>query len=148
MIVLVIMRLFDHWTSQQNVKIFFGSIKLNNVIKRVVAKYPKDNNYCSEIFKQILKNYSEVDMVITNNDWNTLKLNLDSCNLLICSRDNTNSYLLLKHFFNSISVKKNNTSQLWVESLVAENLNVELLVLKVSVKQLIFLLKCVLGITT
>lgn len=132
MIILEIICFFNYLTSQKNVKIFFGSIKLNNIIRRVVVKIPKDN--CPEIFMQMLKNSSEIDMLITSNSWTSLKLNLNSCNLVVCSKDSTNSYLLLNNFFKSLNLKKNNISRLWFESLVTEHLNVELLVLQVSFK--------------
>lgn len=131
MVILIMMRLFDYWTNQQKVKIFFGSIKLNNIVRRVVAKSPKDN--CSEMFKEILKNL-EIDITI-NNNW-ILELNSNNCNLVICSKNNTNSYLLLNNFFNSVIGKKSDISRIWVESLVADHLNVELLVLQVSVNLL------------
>lgn len=133
MFLIVIKRLFEYWTSRQNDKIFFGYIKLNNIVVPTIAKSP--GHYCSEHFERIVNITSGIDTITINNQWNLLPFSLDSRSLVLCSTDNTQSSSLLHNFFNSFRQYSYNTSnnfQSLVELWVSAHLNVELLVLKVS----------------
>lgn len=131
MFIVVLKHLFDYWTNQQNDKIFFGHITLNGVNAPAVAKSP--GRYCCESFERIINITSDIDTVITNNQWNLLRFDSDSRSLVLCSRDDTKSFSLLHNLFNSIISDNNgNNFQSFVELWVSAHFNVELLILKVS----------------
>lgn len=128
--ILVLIRLFNAWTNQQNDKIFFGTLKLNNnTAVSAVAKSP--GRYYSEMFEQMAANITRT--TIPNNVWILLPYTVNSRNLVVCSTDSTESNYLHYDFFKSaMNVKNNNNSRLWMEAWIAAHLSVELLVLKVS----------------
>lgn len=131
-LILIMIRLMNVWINRQNDRLFFGTLKLNNqTVVRAVAKSP--GKYYFEAFEQAVNNFSDIDTIIRNNKWNLIPFSEDIQSLDVCSKDNTESYLLLQKFFNSVdSVKNTNSSQSLLEVWTAAHLSVELLVLKVS----------------
>lgn len=130
---LVIKRLFDYWTNRQNDNIFFGHIKLNNVVVPAIAKSP--GHYYFERLERIIKNTTDLDINIINNQYNLLPFDLGSRRLVLCSKYGPKSFSF-DNFFNSFHQygddNNNNNFQSLVELWVSAHLSVELLVLKVS----------------
>lgn len=119
---------FDFWAGQQNKKIFFGTLKLENgTVSSAVAKTP--SRYYSEVFERTV-NISTSGTIVINDQWNLLPDTDDVRRLIMCSKDNTRSHSLLHNFFNSINNNSNYQSK--VEIWTAAHLSVELLILKVS----------------
>lgn len=133
LLLLALIRLINTWTNQQNDKIFFGTLKLNNnTAVPAVAKSP--GRYYSEMFEQMAANVTvDARTTIANNAWILLPYTVNSRNLVVCSTDGTESNYLHYDFFKSaVNVKNNNNSRLWMEAWIAAHLSVELLILKVS----------------
>lgn len=123
--------LFKLWTSQQNDKIFFGTLKLNDKTVSAVAKGPGRN--CFEMFEQTVNIASDIDTIITYGQWTLLPLSSDSRSLEICSKDiKSFQNSLLYSFFNSIiSDDSDNKAHSLIEAWITAHVSVELLVLKV-----------------
>lgn len=130
---LALIRLFNFWTNQQNDKIFFGTLKLNNnTAVSAVAKSP--GRYYSEMFEQMAANIThDTRTMIPNNAWILLPYTVNSRNLVVCSNNSNKSNYLHYDFFKlAMNVKNNSNSRLWMEAWIAAHLSVELLILKVS----------------
>ncbi|KAF0771838.1 UPF0672 protein [Aphis craccivora] len=123
--------LFKLWTSQQNDKIFFGTLKLNDKTVSAVAKGPGRNSF--DMFEQTVNIATDLNTIITYGQWNLLPLSGDSRSLEICSKDvKSFQNSLLYNFFNSvISDDSDNKSHSLIEAWIAAHVSVELLVLKV-----------------
>lgn len=132
-LIFLMVRFFNLCTRQQNDKIFFGFLKLNNdTIKSVVAKSP--GHYYSIMFEEKVNISTDIDRIVTNKQWTLLPFFSEEIRILvICSQNDTQPYSLLDNFFSSsIDIKTSNNSQLMKEAWVAAHLSVELLILKVS----------------
>lgn len=128
----LLIRFFNRYTRQQNDKIFFGFLKLNNdTVKSVVAKSP--GHYYSKMFEQKVDTSADLDTIVTTRQWTLLPFSEESRILVICSQNDTQQYSLLDNLFSSaVDIKNSNNSRLMKEAWVAAHLSVELLILKVS----------------
>jgi len=123
--------LFKLWTTQRNDKIFFGTIKLNDKTVSAVAKGPGRN--CFEMFEQTVNIATDINTIITDDQWTLLPLSGDSRSLEICSKDiRSFQNSLLSSFFNSvINENSDNKAHSLIEAWIAAHVSVEILVLKV-----------------
>lgn len=130
----LIKHLFDLWANQ-NDKIFFGTLKLNdNTTVQAVAK-SAGHDYC-EMFEERANASVDLETIVTEDRWDLIPLkgdySVNGHSLVICSKYDAKSHLLLRNFISSTISVENNNSRSWLEAWAAAHLSVELLILKVS----------------
>lgn len=132
LIIALMMRLFNLLIDRQNDQVFFGTLRLDNgSFVPAVAKSPGYFN--SEMFEQTVNRSIDISTIITDDQWQLLPFSMDRRSLVVCSKYDINSTLLLRRFFSSVVNNDiRNNLQPWVEAWTAAHLSVELLILKVS----------------
>lgn len=140
-LIVFIVRLFNIWTNQ-NDKLFFGTLKLNDkTVVRAVAKSP--GHYYSKMFDKIAKIPINLDKPMTYNQLTLLPFKMDNSlnthSLVMCSSNNSKSHSMLHNFFYStVNIENINNSHSWLETWTAAHLSPELLILKVSQENVFF----------